>query len=238
MLDELKKIKSLQKRPDGIFGSFMTRPVSHIVAFFSYKAGLNPNFVSFISFVLCVVTVVLLFVIEGYSGYIIAAVIWWIAAIFDAADGDLARYAQKASPFGGWFDSLLDRIKEFIVFSVIGYLAYKRYQTELYLLLGILSVFSNVMSGWVSDTKKLFIDKRTVEVSISKNYSLGMVDTRDFIIIVSLLIAEIRIPIYMYSTIFIIVLVYQIVKFYWKYGVSTMDTTTIEDNNCREQTHE
>lgn len=220
MIQELKTIKSLQKRPDGIFGSFMTRPVSHIVAYICAKLGLSPNFVSFISFVLCAAATWALFAFEEYRGYVIAALVWWIAAIFDAADGDLARYTQKASPFGGWFDSLLDRMKEFMIFSVLGYIAFKQHQSELFLLFGGLSVFSNVMSGWVSDTKKLFIEKRTVEVSISKNYSLGMVDTRDFIIIAALFVGEIRIPLYVYSTFFVLVLVYQIVAFYRRYGVN------------------
>lgn len=220
MIGELKKIKSLQKRPDGIFGSFMTRPVSHIVAYTSYKMKLSPNVVSFISFVVCAVAAWVLFTNAEYYGYIVVAILWWVAAIFDAADGDLARYANTGSPFGGWLDSLFDRMKEFMIFSVLGYCAYKLYQSELFLLLGILSVFSNVMSGWVSDTKKLFIEKRTVEVSISRNYSLGMVDTRDFVIIAALFLGDIRIPLYVYSTFFVLVLFYQIIKFYSRYGVT------------------
>jgi hypothetical protein len=39
-----RKIKLLQKSPDGIFGSFMTRPVSHFFAAASYKLHLSPNF--------------------------------------------------------------------------------------------------------------------------------------------------------------------------------------------------
>ncbi len=217
MINQLKEIKKLQKRPDGIFGSFMTRPVSHVVAYMSYKIGLSPNVVSFISFVLCSAAVSVL-LIQNNNNYIIAALVWWLAAIFDAADGDLARYANLASPFGGWFDSLLDRMKEFMIFSVLGYLAFKQFQNEIYLLMGVLSVFSNVMSGWISDTKKLFINNRQVEISLSKKYSLGMVDTRDFFVIASLLLGEIRLSLYAYSTFFILVLMYQIVKFYVKYG--------------------
>jgi len=76
------------------------------------------------------------------------------------------------------------------------------------------------MSGWVSDTKKLFIEKRTVEVSLNRKYSLGMVDTRDFVVITSLLVSEIRIALYVYSTVFILVLLYQIWKFYLRYEIN------------------
>ncbi len=217
MLSELDKIKSMQKTPDGIFGSFMTRPVSHIIAYLCYKLKFSPNFVSFISFILCGISVAIVYCNKSYTINIIAAIIWWLAAIFDAADGDLARYSHKASPFGGWFDSLLDRMKEFMIFSVFGYIAFRDYNNEVYLLLGILSVFSNVMSGWISDTKKLFVKSRTVEITLSKKYSLGMVD---FFVIASLCAHEIRISLIIYSTIFMCVLIYQIIKFYCSYGRS------------------
>lgn len=218
---EINEIKKIQKRPDGIFGSFMTRPVSHVVAYFSMKLGLSPNFVSFISFVLCVVAAGIIVIWASYLWYVVAALIWWLGAIFDAADGDLARYTKTASPFGGWFDSLLDRIKEFIIFAVFGYVAFYIYRNELYLLLGFLSIFSNVMSGWVSDTKKLFIEKRQVEISLSKKYSLGMVDTRDFFVIVSLFTYELRLALFVYGTIFVLVVLVQVIMFYKRYGVAS-----------------
>ena len=101
-----------------------------------------------------------------YCSFIVAAILWWFAAIFDAADGDLARYIGKSSTFGGWLDSLFDRMKELLIFGVLGYVAYKNYNNELYLLLGFLSIFTNVMSGWISDTKKLLIEKRDVEIKL------------------------------------------------------------------------
>jgi len=220
MLYELKQIKKLQKRPDGIFGSFMTRPVSHIVAYLSMKLGLSPNIVSFISLVLCSIASGIIAIYTSYLWYVVAALIWWFAAIFDAADGDLARYTKTASPFGGWFDSLLDRIKEFMIFALLGYISYKIYDNEIYLLLGVLSVFSNVMSGWISDTKKLFIEKREVEIYLGKKYSLGMVDTRDFVVIVSLLCNELRLALIIYGLVFPFVVLSQIILFYKRYGRS------------------
>jgi len=164
--NELNEIKKLQKRPDGIFGSFMTRPVSHIVAYISNILKLTPNIVSFISLVLCLITCSILFFNQMYCSFIVAAILWWFAAIFDVADGDLARYIGKSSTFGGWLDSLFDRMKELLIFGVLGYVAYKNYNNELYLLLGFLSIFTNVMSGWISDTKKLLIEKRDVEIKL------------------------------------------------------------------------
>ena len=217
MIRELQEIRKIQKRPDGIFGTFMTRPVSPLIAYISLKLRLTPNIVSFISLIFCVCAVIALFYSPDYSFYIVAAVLWWIGAIFDAADGDLARYSNQMSAFGGWFDSFLDRIKEILIFSSFGYLAYTIHKDELYLLLGILSISSTVMSGYVSDTKKLFIDKRKPEIQLGRKYVFGMVDTRDFFIILALLINDIRIALFLYSSIFILALVIQVIFFSRKY---------------------
>ncbi len=42
-----------------------------------------------------------------------------IAGLCDVLDGDLARRLERASPFGAFIDSLLDRVSEFAYFSGI-----------------------------------------------------------------------------------------------------------------------
>ena len=222
MFDTIKEIKKSQKKPSGIFTSFMFRPVSHIFAYFCYKLSLSPNFVSFLSMVFCFVGIVIIYIYpKNYSFILLAAAMWYIGAIFDAADGDLARFTGKASQFGKWFDSFLDRIKEFLIFGLLGYLVYKQYDNEIYLLIGFSAIFINVMSGYISDTKKLFIQERTPEITRSifnKNYSFGMVDTRDFFIILSLVLNEFRIALIASITIFSLALMLQIYKFVKKYA--------------------
>lgn len=231
--EDLREIKKGQKLPDGIFGSFMTRPVSHIVAYFFYKIHFTPNMVTFISFLFCLTSCLSLLVLKKSSSlFITAAMIWWAGAILDAADGDLARYSKKASMFGAWFDSYLDRIKEFFIFGTFGYLAFKNYGlsdwgsiteiefgNEFYLFLGFFSILSNVMSGWVSDTKKIFSNgQRKVEIKLSNKYMIGMVDTRDFFVILSLCLGELRIALYLYGLVFPFVLMMQTGMFLKSYG--------------------
>ncbi|MCL2154843.1 MAG: CDP-alcohol phosphatidyltransferase family protein, partial [Leptospirales bacterium] len=219
MLYTLKEIKKTQKKPDGIFGSFMTRPVSHIFAYFCYKLSLTPNFVTFLSLVFCSIGIIILYIYpENYNFILLAAAMWWIGGIFDAADGDLAKFTNIGSLFGGWFDSFLDRIKEFLFFGLIGYLMYKRYDNEIYLLAGFISIFTNVMSGYISDSKKIFTQERTPEIKFSENYSLGMVDTRDFIVILSLILNEFRIALIVCSTLFMLALIFQLYRFVKRYA--------------------
>lgn len=216
---EINKIKAGQKRPDGIFGSFMTRTVSHYFAFGFFKIGFSPNLVSFLSLVLCAISAALIVYNRSMMFLIIAAAIWWLGAILDAADGDLARYINVRSKFGGWFDSFLDRCKEFLIFAVFGSFAWIDYANPLFLLLGILSIYSNVMSGYVSDTKKLFLEgKRSPSVKFGKKFIFGMVDTRDFVVILSLLAGDFRIALFAYGTIFVLIVLAQIIMFCRRFG--------------------
>ncbi len=215
----IKKIKSLQKRPDGIFGSFMTRPISHYFAFMAYKLHLSPNFVSFLSLIFCLAAGILLLFPKSIYFIILTIIFWWIGAILDAADGDLARFTKTGTQFGAWFDGFLDRLKEFLIFAVFGYLAWNKHDNEIYLFLGIISIFTNVMSGYISDTKKLFIkEERKPEIKFSGKYSFGMVDTRDFFVIISLALNELRIALIIYSTVFLILVILQTGKFIFEYG--------------------
>ncbi len=216
----LKEIKAGQKKPDGIFGSFMTRPVSHIAAYISMIMRFSPNAVTVFSFIMCAAACIMLVFDRSYTYALIAAALWWTGAILDAADGDLARYLNAGTKFGGWLDSLLDRFKEFIIFSVFGYFAWVDYSDVSYLYLGALSVFSNTMSGYITDTKKLFIDgKREPALKINGKYMFSMVDTRDFFVILSLVLVDMRIALWAYGTFFIALLGGQIILFikkYWK----------------------
>lgn len=220
-MSTLKKIKSLQKRPDGIFGSFMTRPVSHVFAFISFKLKMSPNFVSFLSFIFCLLGIITLAISQDFYYKIAFIILWWLGAIYDAADGDLARFLGTGNPFGAWFDSFLDRMKEFLIFSLLGYISFKNSGNEIFLLLGIGAVFVNVMSGYMSDTRKLFItEKRKPQVQLSKKYNLGMVDTRDFIVIIFSAFNKFEYPLYIYCSLFLLALCYQFLKFLLDYGIT------------------
>ena len=75
------------------------------------------------------------------------------------------------------------------------------------------------MSGWVSDTKKIFSNGlRKVEIKLSNKYMIGMVDTRDFFVITTLLLGEFRIALYVYGLAFPFVLMMQTGLFLKNYG--------------------
>ena len=82
------------------------------------KAGIDPNILTFIGFVINVCAAYLF----AYGYFRWAGVTIFLAAIFDLTDGPVARLTKRVTPFGGFFDSVLDRYSDLIL--LIGLLIY------------------------------------------------------------------------------------------------------------------
>jgi CDP-diacylglycerol--glycerol-3-phosphate 3-phosphatidyltransferase len=77
------------------------------------RLGLTPNGLTVIG---CLLHLVILWPLAtGHPGW--AGVVLALAAAFDSFDGTLARVTGRASDFGAFLDSTLDRISEVIVFA-------------------------------------------------------------------------------------------------------------------------
>jgi phosphatidylglycerophosphate synthase len=221
LVDVIAKIRQIQKRPDGIFGTIMTRPVSPYVTYFAYRNGISANIISVFSMIFCASALPVFFIFHSSSAWIAAALLWWLGAIFDASDGDLARFTGTQSLFGGWLDSIFDRVKEFLIFTVFGYIAYQTSGNFLWLIAGSTAAFTCVFSGYISDTKKLLNGGvRKPQVQLNGRFLLGMVDTRDFFIILSLFAGDVRIAIVLYCTLFALVTAGQFFLVIKNYGMS------------------
>jgi phosphatidylglycerophosphate synthase len=74
-------------------------------------AGLPANTITILSIVPALASAYLI----TQSQFILAAVLFMICAILDMADGAVARATGKASNFGAYLDTMMDRYVEFIV---------------------------------------------------------------------------------------------------------------------------
>jgi archaetidylinositol phosphate synthase len=86
----------------------------------AHNAGLTPNMISVVGIVLSVFAAVAYAMSLGQPLLLLMAVVLLLASGFcDTLDGVLARNFQQATVFGGFFDSLLDRYGDAIVYSGI-----------------------------------------------------------------------------------------------------------------------
>ncbi len=117
------------------------RPVIRDIAAFLAKFNVHPNTVSLVGFLLSLIPPVLY--ATGHPVW--GAIILILTNVFDSIDGTLARMTEKASRFGAFLDSSLDRFSEFALF--LGFAYYFR-DNFTNLLLIFLALFGSFMVSY------------------------------------------------------------------------------------------
>ncbi|MDO9352264.1 MAG: CDP-alcohol phosphatidyltransferase family protein [Solirubrobacteraceae bacterium] len=79
------------------------------------ESRLTPNAISLTGLVLCLIAAALVYADELFLG----GVAFVIGSVCDMLDGKYSRMSGKASPFGAFLDSTLDRIEEGVMLTVI-----------------------------------------------------------------------------------------------------------------------
>ncbi len=113
-----------------------------IVAAFA-ASGINPNLLTFIGFAINLLAAYLF--AFGYFGWAGVAII--VAGVFDLTDGPVARATNRVTPFGGFFDSVMDRYSDLSL--LIGLLIYYgRVNRFLYVALVAAAMIGAVMTSY------------------------------------------------------------------------------------------
>jgi CDP-diacylglycerol--glycerol-3-phosphate 3-phosphatidyltransferase len=81
------------------------------------QSRLTPNAISLTGFALCVVAAVL--IAQGW--WIAGGIAFIVGSVCDTLDGRYSRMSGKASPFGAFLDSTLDRVEEGVVLAAVAY---------------------------------------------------------------------------------------------------------------------
>src|SRR5438128_8845570 len=79
-------------------------------------AGVNPNYLTFLGSIPPLV----FFVLVVSHQYVWALVVF-LGNAFDLLDGMVARRYQKVTAFGGFLDSVFDRVSDFLLIAAFGY---------------------------------------------------------------------------------------------------------------------
>lgn len=82
--------------------------------------GVTPNQLTFASLI-SMLFAALFVTMADKTPLIIGALLIQLSYIFDCSDGVLARHKKIFSPYGPWFDSITDRVKEFLIITSLTY---------------------------------------------------------------------------------------------------------------------
>jgi len=82
-----------------------------IVQVFAF-CHVNPNHLTFLGFIMSIVTAY----VFSQGRFITAGFVLITAGLFDMIDGEVARNTESETPFGAFFDSVMDRYSDLIIY--------------------------------------------------------------------------------------------------------------------------
>ena len=95
---------------------YIFRPLVNLLAKRLSKLGVTPNLATVMMLLFAIFSFISLVFLQNllYFGILV-----FITGIMDGCDGAIARITNKTTAFGGFFDSVMDRISEFIIFLAL-----------------------------------------------------------------------------------------------------------------------
>jgi hypothetical protein len=110
------RLKNAVKHDDDFFATYAVSTWSPKLVKLSARLGWTPTPITWVSITLAVGAAAIF--ATGWSWwYAAAAALMYFSFVFDCVDGQLARYTQNFSSFGGWLDMMADRSKEFLIYA-------------------------------------------------------------------------------------------------------------------------
>jgi CDP-diacylglycerol--glycerol-3-phosphate 3-phosphatidyltransferase len=92
------------------------RPLVNIIAKGLIKIGITPNLATIMMLLFAIMSLISL---VFFLNLLLFSIFIFLTGIMDGCDGAIARLTNKSSSFGAFFDSVMDRISEFIIFLVL-----------------------------------------------------------------------------------------------------------------------
>lgn len=110
-------LQSLVSKSDGFVSKHINRKLSLKITRRLASTKVTPNQISFFSFLLCLISALCF----GSGQSLVGGIMAQLGSILDGVDGEIARLNYKKSPYGGLFDSILDRYADYFIIAGMGY---------------------------------------------------------------------------------------------------------------------
>lgn len=110
------------------------------------KTKITPDQVTIVG--LLANSIVAYFIALGNLSYLMMGVLIWIAGFFDALDGSVARATGRVTKFGSFFDSVIDRYSDSVIYLGIAAL-FLRSGNNGYVILAIVAMVGSLAVSYV-----------------------------------------------------------------------------------------
>ena len=181
-MDTAKKylLASLIKEEDGYVSRYINRRISTRISEKLSYFNVSPNTITVISFLIATFAA-FLFTFGKILYTILAGILVQLSSIIDGCDGEIARLKFKSTPYGAWFDTVLDRYADLLIVAGISYGYWLSHKTAIVLLLAIFSVAGFILSSY---STKEYILRFKNKFNGNFLYRIAKRDTRLFAIFI------------------------------------------------------
>ena len=226
-LEEFKNfLPEYKKKSDPIFCRFIYRPISIYFAWILFKIGISANIVSLTSIFLT--SIACIFLVSGnFVNALISSILFFIVAISDCVDGNIARASKKNSLKGEW----LDAFSGYFVYAFqplsIGLYLEKNDNVSLFIgfwiLCGSLISILNLLSRLIyQKSNNLLIQSKSIDQNLNykKSFSLGneigLVGFMMPLLLLSIIISKLEYYLFFYFLVYIFSFIFTFLRIYIK----------------------
>ena len=158
------------------------KPLVKSVAKFLSRIGVTPNLATIIMLCFSILSYVTL---VCFSNLFLFSIFVFITGFLDGVDGAIARMKKKATLFGGFFDSVMDRMSEFVIFFALLIYSWNR------LLWGIIDMKFIIFISFFSSIMISYLRSRA-EVFFKGDFDFGLMarSERLFYLVITMMIAN------------------------------------------------
>ena len=128
------------------------RSVSEPITKILIKTKITPNQITTIGLLISIITAFFLALGE-WKYLILGAIGVQIVLISDLLDGQIARYKNMKTVFGGWYDNIANKIFKYILFLGAAIGAYRISGDPIILIIGAIAIFNVTMIAFVSNLR-------------------------------------------------------------------------------------
>ena len=157
-------------------------PIVKSVAKILSKIGITPNLATFLMLIFAVLSFVAL---VCFSNLFLFSILVFVTGFLDGVDGAIARLKGKETLFGGFFDSVMDRMSEFVIFFALLFYSWN------HLLWGLIDMKLIIFISFLSSLMISYIRSRA-EVIFKGDFDFGLMarSERLFYLFITMMVAN------------------------------------------------
>ncbi len=129
--------KRTKKTPDLIWNAYVCRPLAAVVVALVSPTKVTPNQITVLSYVVAMAAAAMMVSWPGYTGLLVAMLVYEFSYVLDCTDGMLARWRGIESKQGHLLDFLMDELKAFAILAAASVRLYLERGDVNFLLLGL-----------------------------------------------------------------------------------------------------